>query len=194
MDKFLADGLDMLHGLGRYLLFVLIGGSGGLVYHIISYKHLSWVDVLKSVVVASFTGLMAGMVGNHLQIGEEVTYLMAGLFGFSGGFGLLWLLVIVGKRLNINMDYVTHTLEGSLIRSGVGKNPEQLLHRLLAHGTLTPSEYVAVLGGDLSALGRELMSGAISGVEYDFVAAWVRSRMQAPAAPETVEPPHDLDR
>lgn len=178
MDKLLTETLNFMHGLGRYLLFLLIGGSGGLVYHIISYKHLAWSDVCKSICVAAFTGLMAGMVGNHLQVGEEVTYLMSGLFGFCGGFGLLWLLVIVGKRLNINMDYVTHTLEGSLLRSAAGSNPEQILHRLLASGGLTPPEYVAVLGGDMAPLGREFMAGALTGMEYDYVSGWVKMQLQ----------------
>lgn len=180
MEKLLTEALNILHGLSRYLIFLLIGGSGGLVYHIISYKHLSRSDVCKSVCVAAFTGLMAGMTGNHLQLGEEVSYLMSGLFGFCGGFGLLWLLVIVGKRLNINMEYVTHTLEGSLIKSVLGTNPEQILHRLLAAGGITPPEYVAILAGDLAALGRVLISGQLSGVEYDYVTAWVRAQHQEP--------------
>lgn len=71
----------------------------------LSDKKRQWVDIVISMIIAGFTGSMAGLIVMYF-FGDQHAYLTlacSGSFGFAGEKGMYWLLSIIKKSIKANL-------------------------------------------------------------------------------------------
>ncbi len=163
---------NLLDGIKQYLIFILLGSIGGVAYQLLYRgQRVSFWDILRGAFVSGFTGLMAGLGASHMGVGEEATYLVAGLLGFAGGFGLLWLLAAAMKRFDLSPSDVAD-LASAMHGLHDRKEPARSLVDLVQGGVLSRRDYSAIMGGDISILLRIHEEGRINDQELIMLLNW----------------------
>lgn len=87
-----------------YVVYYFMGGFGGVVCLVMMSRRLRFLALLKAFFVASFGGLMGGCLAKSLGWSLESQAVAAGLTGFVGGLGILFLVVIAAKKFGIDVQ------------------------------------------------------------------------------------------
>lgn len=161
---------DFIIGMKIYISYMLLGGAGGVAYQLLSKgSHAHASDNLRGAFVSGFTGLMAGLLATHWGLSLESAYLFSGLFGFVGGFGLLWIFALIMRRFNLSPTEVANL--ASTIQKSSGEK-ERTLPELLHTGILTRQQYDDIMRGDMQQLLKVHEENKISDAELIMILDW----------------------